>query len=263
MDSSQRTATLLAILLGISGFVGFTLNAPQVESPTFRVIAELDNLITPGVHRVSLKVYSNSPDIEITGLTARLTQEGFAPWQGGSATTQVYFYEDFPEVSSTSPMSYGDHVTRIIWESGSSPLDSDVLLSCTLANGEKFDVATKMDWVRASVQPAISISANFDKPENQNPGGPTIIVTIQSLHLSQPISQLSVTFKHINGVSPGVYYNTMDFQSVSQSNPLLSGGLVSQKYGWVGFSQLGSEAYLFGTLADGTRFNVTKTIVWR
>lgn len=148
MDSQQRAATLLAILLSISSFVVLAVNAPRIVTPNFRVTAELDKLITPGVHRVHLTVYSYEQESPITSLSARLSySQHLILWSGGSINQQYYSYEDFPEVTSIKPMSFGDHVTKGIWEGGGWGFDSEILLIYTLANGEKLDVETKIDWI--------------------------------------------------------------------------------------------------------------------
>jgi hypothetical protein len=148
MDSHQRVATLLAFLFGASLFVGFTLNAPQETSPTFRVTAECDKLLSPGGCKVFLKFYLNEQS-PITHLSARLSYSSHIVnlLTGESIYKQYYSDEEFLEVTSTSPMSLGDHVTKMSWSSGMWGIDSDVRLSGTLANGEKFNVEARIDWI--------------------------------------------------------------------------------------------------------------------
>jgi hypothetical protein len=86
------------------------------------------------------------------------------------------------------------------------------------------------------IPPVIAASAKYDK--SQNPGGPTIIFTIQTSTQSPPITQVSATLKFSLGQFaswggdgfqgfPSTSYHTIEFTSVTQANPLLPGGWVS------------------------------------
>ena len=115
------------------------------------------------------------------------------------------------------------------------------------------------------IPPGIVVSAQYDK--FQNPGGPTLIITIQTSVQSQPITQVSATVKHSLGPFafegfPDTYYHTLEFSSVTEINPLSPGGWVSQKYGWVGPSIMDDNLTISGTLADGSKFSVETTINW-
>jgi hypothetical protein len=121
------------------------------------------------------------------------------------------------------------------------------------------------------IPPVIAVSGQY--PKDKNPGGPTIILTIQTSAQSQPITQLSATLKFDLGpfaswgggssqVVPSISYHTLEFPSVTEANPILPGGWVSQKYGWVGPSGMDDNVTVSGTLADGSKFSVETNVNW-
>jgi hypothetical protein len=120
------------------------------------------------------------------------------------------------------------------------------------------------------IPPAILVTGQF--PRDQNPGGPTIILTIQTSE-SQPITQISATLKFEYGpfftwggggsqMFPIISYHTLEFPGVTEASPLLPGGWVSQRYGWVGPSGMDDNVTISGTLADGTKFSVEANVNW-
>ena len=148
-------------------------------------------------------------------------------------------------------------------------------------NKEKNDLNTQVNNLNSQVNtlntnietptvytpPGITVSAQYAENKYQNPGGPTIIITIQSSMQSQSIMHLSATLKHLEGPwalegLPDTYYRTLEFPSVTQSSSLMPGDWVSQWYGWVGPSHLDSNVTLSGTFVDGEKFSVETTLNW-
>ena len=61
---------------------------------------------------------------------------------------------------------------------------------------------------------------------------------------------------------PSISYHTLEFPSVTEANPILPGGWVSQKYGWVGPGGMDDNVTISGTLVDGSKFSLETTVNW-